>query len=481
MIKLTKLIVEATNLIESLGNFSITDSNNDTYIFYTSPTINSGDDFYSKFRCRRLIFKWTRNLKTPQLAFLPNTTPSGGNFTYTVSIYQNIIDDENLALLNNDLVARQSNIFWDLDYNSNAIQAVNQQAIIAASQQGGDLPKAFIQDYNYYSTPIKTRNYLGAKSTSPNVNQNTTSGGFGVLPNVELLNAAAYGINYGGGTSPEILGLGGTSLNNIYIVGNSRDAINIIPPSDPNYSTTINTSLEPGDLVTLYQYKGTSAQVPTQLEVVSTDVAVPGISSYMVPSTDTTSRAFFNTNISGGRPGFKFSINNSQGVYTVGRNSSGNYVTNNFLLYNNFTSEFITKFNSSPNNWYVSVYEKLDSPVVYNGTNATTAYPFKPYSLDDSLAFYGVAKITGVLDDDVFPEYGVFLDRDLSSITGRDIGGNGTNDYGILIWESQGNSIIVRNSTLSGVGQGLIYSEYAPTTLTENLDYISKTYANNSN
>ena len=127
------------------------------------------------------------------------------------------------------------------------------------------------------------------------------------------------------------------------------------------------------------------------------------------------------------------------------------------------------------------MYEKLDSPVVYNGTNATTAYPFKPYSLDDSLAFYGVAKITGVLDDDVFPEYGVFLDRDLSSITGRDIGGNGTNDYGILIWESQGNSIIVRNSTLSGVGQGLIYSEYAPTTLTENLDYISKTYANNSN
>ena len=474
-----QVIIEATNGL-SLGDFSITNGNNDSYVFYTSPKINPGDTFIVSLDVEDLFLN-TRNLQTPQLAFLPNTTPSGGFFTYTVSIYQNIIDDENLALLNNDVVARQSNIFWDLDYNSNATQAVNQQAIITASQQGGDLPKAFVQDYNYYSTPIKTRNYLGAKSTSPNFNQNTTSGGFGVLPNVELLNAASYGINYGGGTSPEILGLGGTSLNSIYIVGNSRDAINIIPPSDPNYSTIINTSLEPGDLVTLYQYKGTSAQVPTQLEVVSTDIAVPPISSYIIPSTDITSRAFFNSNISGGKPGFKFSINNSQGVYTVGRNSSGNYVTNDFLLYNNFTSEFITKFNSSPNNWYVSVYEKLDSPVVYNGTNATKAYPFKPYSLDDSLAFYGVAKITGVLDDDVFPEYGVFLDRDLSSINGRDIGGNSTNDYGILIWESQGNSIIVRNSTLSGVEQGLIYSEYAPTTLTENLDYISKTYANNSN
>ena len=63
------------------------------------------------------------------------------------------------AVINNALIPRQSNIFWDLDYSSNAIQAVNQEAIISASQQDGDLPKAFIQDYNYYSTPILRRNY----------------------------------------------------------------------------------------------------------------------------------------------------------------------------------------------------------------------------------------------------------------------------------------------------------------------------------
>jgi hypothetical protein len=69
------------------------------------------------------------------------------------------------AIINNDLVARQSNIFWDVDYSSNIIQAVNQQALISASQQEGNLPKAFIQDYNYYSTPIVTRNYSGTKNT----------------------------------------------------------------------------------------------------------------------------------------------------------------------------------------------------------------------------------------------------------------------------------------------------------------------------
>jgi hypothetical protein len=69
------------------------------------------------------------------------------------------------AVINNALIPRQSEIFWDLDYQSNAIQAVNQQVIISASQQGTTLPKAFVQDYNWYSTPITTRNYKGSKNT----------------------------------------------------------------------------------------------------------------------------------------------------------------------------------------------------------------------------------------------------------------------------------------------------------------------------
>ena len=234
--KTYQLIVEATNDSLNQSNFSITDSNNTGYIFYTSPTINSGDDFVVSLNVEDFFINGT-NLITPQLAFLPD---SGDFFAYTASIYENVLaDPNNQALLNNDIVARRSNIFWDLDYNSNAIQAVNQQAIITASQQGGDLPKAFIQDYNYYSTPIKTRNYLGAKSTSPNVNENTTSGGFGVLPNVELLNVAAYSVNFGGGTSPEVLGLGGTSLSDILLVDSSKENVTIVPQADQNYSNII--------------------------------------------------------------------------------------------------------------------------------------------------------------------------------------------------------------------------------------------------
>jgi len=107
------------------------------------------------------------------------------------------------AIINNVLIPRQSKIFWELDYSTNAIQAVNQQAIISASQQGGDLPKAFIQDYNYYSTPILRRNYLGAKSTSPDFNELSTAGGFGQLPVVQSEGYYFAFFNWVGGTSPE--------------------------------------------------------------------------------------------------------------------------------------------------------------------------------------------------------------------------------------------------------------------------------------
>jgi hypothetical protein len=107
------------------------------------------------------------------------------------------------AVINNALIPRQSNIFWDLDYSTNAIQAVNQEAIISASQQDGDLPKAFIQDYNYYSTPILRRNYLGAKSTAPDFNELAVEGGFGQLPVVQSEGYYFAFFNWVGGTSPE--------------------------------------------------------------------------------------------------------------------------------------------------------------------------------------------------------------------------------------------------------------------------------------
>jgi hypothetical protein len=138
------------------------------------------------------------------------------------------------AVINNALIPRQSNIFWDLDYSTNAIQAVNQEAVISASQQDGDLPKAFIQDYNYYSTPILRRNYLGAKSTAPDFNELAVEGGFGQLPVVQSEGYYFAFFNWVGGTSPEWgNGLEDRSAVNVrYYIGEDGNVIEPINDSD---------------------------------------------------------------------------------------------------------------------------------------------------------------------------------------------------------------------------------------------------------
>jgi hypothetical protein len=107
------------------------------------------------------------------------------------------------AVINNALIPRQSEIFWDLDYQSNAIQAVNQQVIISASQQGTTLPKAFVQDYNWYSRGIKNSHYLGARSTANDFNLPAIEGGYGQLPVVQSEGYYFAFFNWVGGTSPE--------------------------------------------------------------------------------------------------------------------------------------------------------------------------------------------------------------------------------------------------------------------------------------
>ncbi len=474
-----QLELETTNTSGVTGGFQITDVKNINYVYYTSPDIKPGSSFKAGLTVNSFSLN-NKQLLTPNLSAFnfKNISP----FNITASIYENTIDERgNLVVSNNAVDIRPGTLYQDLDYSYNITTPVNFEAVISESAT-----KASVPDSNYSTERITLPRYGGSKSISSGSNLNSIIGGLGALPNVEQLNTAIYSINFGGGTSPEILGLGGTSLSDILLVGDSKENITTIPQSDPNYLSILDTSLEPGDIISFYQYGNSSADIPQTLEVVSTDVSAPPISSYIIPSTDLITRAIFTSSISSGNPGIDFvPYNNiSKGVYTIIKNSDGNYETNNFLQYNIFTSKFITKFSASPNSWYVSVYNTLNSPVTYDGSNATEAFQFTTTSSkpEDPLGFYGVAKITGVLNDTVNNKYGVFLDRDLIDINDRNIGGANLlpGDLGILIWQSPGNSIIVKDSTLSGLGASLAHSKFAPKELTENLDYISRNYTNKS-
>ena len=460
-----QLVIETTNTSGVTSGFQITDVKDINTVFYTSPQISNGNTFKVGLTVNNFLLD-NKQLITPYLAFASN--PLGTFFNVTASIYENSIGKDNLVVGNNAIDIRPGTLYQDLDYSYNITTPVNFEAIISESAT-----KANVPDSNYSTERIILPRYKGSKSISSGSNLSSIVGGLGTLPNVEQLNTAVYSVNFGGGTSPEILGLGGTSLSDILLVGDSKENVTTIPQSDPNYSNIINTSLEPGDIISFYQYGNSAADIPQTLEVVSTDVSVPPISSYMVPSTDGLDYAV----VDGPNNLIKFNLGIGGGVYHVGRNSDGDYEAINFTLAEDFLDEFSTKFNSSPNSWYISVYNTLDSPVVYSGTNSTVPYQFiSPSTKYDPFGFYGVAKITDILNDTGTPEYGIYLDRDLTNLNGDGVG----NDLGILIWQSIGNSIIVENSTLSGLGASLAHSKFAPKELTENLDYISRNYTNKS-
>jgi hypothetical protein len=240
--------------------------------------------------------------------------------------------------------------------------------------------------------------------------------------------------------------------------------------------------VEPGDIVSFYQYGNSSAQNPQRVEVIETKLNVPPKSAYMIPSTEFVekskyrARFFQETPTLPNRIFFTGSGTFSAGVYNVDTDDSGFYITGSFIEGTEFIDTFKTRFDNSKNDWYVTIYNTLASPVIYNGDTSTENYEFTSnFNSSDPLGYYGVSKITEVFTDGSLSYY-LGVDRPLSSLNNIYVGGG----KGILIWESWGNSIIVRGSNLSGVGASLVYSEFAPKALTDNLDYISRTYTNKS-
>jgi hypothetical protein len=176
----------------------------------------------------------------------------------------------------------------------------------------------------------------------------------------------------------------------------------------------------------------------------------------------------------GGKDGIAFPAGGDSGVFAVRLNGSGQYAEGTFIQSSSFLPNFKTTFDNSENDWYVSLYTKLANPVVNTGADSTLNYEFtSTYDVSDPFGYYGVSKIIDVVTES---GGGLVLDRTLPSALDDAVIGN--NAYGILIWESWGNQIIVRGNTLSGLGKSLVYSQNSPSTIKDNLGYISDTYGN---
>jgi len=375
----------------------------------------------------------------------------------------------------------------DVDYN-HSTTPINLERILEGSASA-----ATVQDFNYYSNRSIRSRYVGSRNTTDNFNTSSTTQTVVEgnefkqsyqptlmgSPSVELLDTILYSVVNGGGASPEILGAGATTLSSIYIFGEDKDDIAEITPNQENHKITLNNSLSFGDKISLFQYEST-ATVPNNLNVVATNIKVPSKSQYMIPSDDQLARAFFRSPGSYG-DSIEFNIpSHDTGAYNVGISKDGYYVTGSFVTSSELVPELKEAIDVKGEDWYVSIYEVLGSEVVYEGVKAIKNYKIKDELIPgkNPLAYYGVSKITSAVYN-VGSTTLLTLEEDISDLVSglANIGNNG--EYGILIWRSEGESIIVENSSLSGVGQGVFYKQHSSDVINNDLHYITKTYDNN--
>ena len=230
------------------------------------------------------------------------------------------------VLLNNADLYPENPFLQDLDYSTNPNVPVNFQLIISGTAVRGTVPES------YYTSLAQTRiRYTGVKNQSSNVNiydplAGTSSfgdpiniGTFGQTPSVESLDTTIYEFEWGGGTTPEILGWGAVKMGKLLQV-NSPNSVKTVNPSDglkeiliPNsiqsslyslsnewgrsaslsqsvsdYYYKLNSNNPVNHEISMYLYgsatPGSTPTLPSTTKILTTEYGVPTKSTFVVTS-----------------------------------------------------------------------------------------------------------------------------------------------------------------------------------------------------
>jgi hypothetical protein len=152
-----------------------------------------------------------------------------------------VLSDYNV-LAGNAVIAREDVFFMDVDFATNQIQAVNQNAIL-----NGSAAKAPVQYSNYTSARQINSRYVGKELTSAKLNEWTQGDiSYGKTPNVSNPEVNFVYFNYAGGTSPEWGNQNAdrTQINIRYIVDQNGNVTKPINDSDGINLGTIQQTFE---------------------------------------------------------------------------------------------------------------------------------------------------------------------------------------------------------------------------------------------
>jgi hypothetical protein len=504
------------NLTQSLVTGSDT-----TFFFRISTTIPSSS---FEGRVGEFIFPYyDRNNPTPipfDLAFGGNPalpqTPCFFKITSSISsgLALNTIpepyfsEDFNRALdcqplLNNAVNNRLSRFHQDIDYSSGLLTPSNFELLIS-----GSALKASIQDSNYTLKRHTNPRYEGSRTTSQKLNEWTAGdiNTYGKLPTTLTQDRVIYEFEFGGGTTPEILGWGGLKMSNLYLV-NTPDSVRTIQSGvdsttrvvrstlpdgftpGPGLSTyrkpayvsqsfdeyyyTINKNNPVNHEITLFQYDpNPSNTAPSTTRVLTTDFSVPGVSNYAA----TSSNAKYGAITSGSNI---LKISSSVDIGSVGI-SGGAYSligspTFSYAVQRNIWD---TEQQQNDDRWFITLYNELEFPI-----NNNTLEPYNvgfSASIDNvltsPLASKGVFEILGIKIP-LSASQNVDLVMSNTFTENKDIG---SGSLGFLMWKAEktGKHVLVQDQ-MSGVGTGAFTSRFTPEEITQNLTSITKEYGIN--
>ena len=431
---------------------------------------------------------------------------------FTTDFYKSEYD----ILQNNAVKGIPNQLIQEIDYNSGIIPT-NIQAIISGSAIKADIPQSYFEvnsilnpSYNRSVIQSSDFNIFNPLARGTDFFDSVNIGNFGQTPSVSSLTTVIYEFEWGGGTSPLILGSGAIKMGRILEIS-SENQVKTISPSDGlnlisvptnllassaslygiNLATTqsrgdyyqiLNSNNPVNSRINMFMYPNTTAgstpTLPSTTKIITTEFGVPTKPTFMATSSNSADYGtWFGTNnyITLDRSVPLSRVNSD---YTVGNSilpRTGSGSTKGFI------DIILDSINEENARWFITIYENLEVGFVN-----TDLDPFNDGMLNkdgngdflEPLGSKGVFEILGIDYMTSSTQTRLFINKKTGSTK---ILGQGA--AGFFIWRARAAGknefVIVRDEVSGGVQAGAFTSAFTPDYITENFESITKEYGSN--
>jgi len=154
--------------------------------------------------------------------YFSSATGANNATVNNIVLYESYLDPDCQVIANDVPLSRPNPKFYDVDYSSNSITAVNGAVIISASRGTGSATPSTVPESNYTTARSANPRYNGCENTSPDFNV----GAGNSLPAVEIDQTYFAYFDWVGGTTPEVINKAGFHIK--YLID---DMGNILTPN----------------------------------------------------------------------------------------------------------------------------------------------------------------------------------------------------------------------------------------------------------